>query len=149
MAKVKSKKNNNFIALNTSGQKTLDNPEYSQAIKELYGKIIYTLNGLNNRFCPSFSKEKFIDIIKKLSHDNMLLADEYYEKYLEAMQQSDEIYREYELAIKNNDENYTNDLSLLDEKFNNMLEQIDNDFAQFQQESFAKYKSIENTFDSM
>ena len=33
---------------------------------DIYGNIIYTLNGLNNAFCPSFSKEKFIDLIKNL-----------------------------------------------------------------------------------
>ena len=134
MSKVNFKKNNNLISSITSGQQTLDNPEYNEAVRELYGKIIYTLNGLNNAYCPSFSKEEFINMIKNLSDENMRLADNYYNKYVKAMRESDEIYIQYEKTIKDNEDKYNSDLLMLDEKLNIKIAEIDRELEKLQQD---------------
>ena len=113
----------------TSGQETLDNPEYNKTIKELYGKIIYTLNGLNSLYCPSFSKEKFISLVKELVRNNEYLADEYYNKYLISMRESDEIYRLYESTIQNNEDKFNQELLMLDEKLKIKFAKIEGEIS--------------------
>ena len=146
MSLGKYKKQHNLIASKTSGQHTLDNPEYNKAIKELYGKVIQILNGLNNSFCPSLSKEKFISLVKELIQENEYLADQYYNKYVKFKNESDEIFKLFEAAIKSNDDRYDNDLLLLDEDINIKIAEIDAELEREQQESVAKYKAAENTY---